>query len=103
MSLKLSAWVAAFMLAGVVLVALGGITIHAGKPTPAPTPHPTPTQTPNALDTATGVTAHSALIAWPVAVAILPFFALIAIALHPPPNDREPMNDPYSVGDRRVI
>ena len=72
------------MLAVVVLVALGGITIHTGAPTPvvAPTAHPTPTPTPNALDTATGVTAHGALIAWLVAAGILPFFALIALALH---------------------
>src|SRR5262245_4330812 len=83
---RASAWVGAFMLAVVVLVALGGITIHTGPAAPAPTvastPHPTPTPTPNQLDTATGITAHGALIAWLVAVGILPFFAMIGLALH---------------------
>src|SRR5215831_2496131 len=108
---RASAWVGAFLLGLVVLVALGGISIHTGAPTPAPTPlpTPTPTPTPNPLDTATGITAHGALIAWLVAIGVLPFFAYIAIALHghwvakhPMSDGRAPLNHPLAVRYRNV-
>src|SRR5262245_48437128 len=105
---RASAWVGAFMLAIVVLVALGGITIHtdasAPEPTVASTPHSTPTPTPNALDTATGITAHGALIARLVAVGILPFFAMVGLALRARHHsrlvelDHPPLRRPEFVG-----
>jgi hypothetical protein len=95
------ALLAAFLVYSHASVAVTSTPAHAAAAvTPSP-PAPAPTPAPQGLDVATGVTAHGALIAWLVALAILPFFALVELALHarhrarllelehPPLRDRE--------------
>ena len=87
------------------------LNIAVASPTPTPTmvPHPTPAPPPAPMDETTGVLEHAALWGWLAALAILPLFALVGIALHarhrarlldpnmPPLRDREAVARVYDV------
>lgn len=107
--MRASTWVGVIMLLAVVVVVLVTSAPHAAAgPTTSPTPRPTPTPTPAALDQATGVMAHVALLAWLAALAIVPLFVLLGLVLHaryrsrlivldrPPLRDREYVQAAYS-------
>jgi len=91
------------MLVIVVLIALGGITVHTGTSAPTPTPHATPTPTPT-VDPFTAprwMVANGAVISWIAFLGLLPFLVVAGVALHaryrgrlieldhPPLRDRE--------------
>jgi hypothetical protein len=87
------------------------IGITASKPSHAPTPAPRPVPRPSAeaWDVAQAAAGHVAIIGWLVALAVLPFFALVAVALYgrhrgrllepdrPPLRDREAVQRIYDV------
>jgi hypothetical protein len=85
------------------------ITTSTLAPAPTPAPRPVPRPSPEAWDVAQAAAGHVAIIGWLAALAVLPLFPLIAIALYgrhrsrllepdrPPLRDREAVHSIYDV------